>query len=70
MKKKKKFILLLVGTLSLWSYPSLISRAWAFDPPSNDPAPPVELKDNALLRAQTILKGTKIVFRNGKFELE
>jgi hypothetical protein len=40
--------------------------------PENPPqaaAPSIELNSAAMLRAQTILKGKPIIFRNGKFEL-
>jgi len=39
-------------------------------PTASPAAPSVELTSGAILRAQTILKGKPIVFRNGKFELD
>jgi len=47
---------------------ALGTTAWNYAPPSADPAPPVVLEAKNLKRAVQILKGTSIVFQNGKFE--
>lgn len=47
-----------------------ITTAQEPQPPPPSSAPSVELNSASILRAQTILKGKPIVFRNGKFELE